>query len=232
MMRSRMASARVGLADQVVPAVDRDLAGDQRGAAAVAVLDDLQHVVALLGAERLETPIVEDQQLDAAEGAHQAGIAAIAARQREIAEHPRDALVEHRAVVAARLVAERAGEPAFADAGGPFDDQVLRLVDPAAGDQCLEQGAVETAGGAIIDVLDGGLMAQPGKAQPAAQPTFVAFGGFAVEQQSEPFGMRQRGAGRVRLELGEGARHAGQAELVELFEGGMGQHVQSPNQLW
>ena len=48
-------------ADQVMPAVDRDLAGDQRGTAAVAVLDDLQHVVALLGAERFEAPIVEDQ---------------------------------------------------------------------------------------------------------------------------------------------------------------------------
>jgi hypothetical protein len=48
-------------------------------------------------------------------------------------------------------VVERAGEPAFADAGRPFDDQVLRLVDPAASDQCLEQCAVEPAGGAVID---------------------------------------------------------------------------------
>src|SRR6266478_8627828 len=38
-----------GLADQVVPAVDRDLAGDQGGAATVAFFDDFQHVVALLG---------------------------------------------------------------------------------------------------------------------------------------------------------------------------------------
>src|SRR5947209_4667659 len=52
-----------GLADQVVPAVDRDLAGDQRGAAAVAFFDDFQHVVALLGPKRLEAPIVEDQEL-------------------------------------------------------------------------------------------------------------------------------------------------------------------------
>jgi hypothetical protein len=46
-----------GLADQVVPAVDRDLAGDQGGAAAVAFFDDFQHVVALLGPKRLEAPI-------------------------------------------------------------------------------------------------------------------------------------------------------------------------------
>src|SRR5580704_15279475 len=45
-----------GLADQVVPAVDRDLAGDQRGAASVAIFDDFQHVVALLRPQRLETP--------------------------------------------------------------------------------------------------------------------------------------------------------------------------------
>src|SRR5215472_7424780 len=70
-------------ADQIVPAVDRDLAGDQRGAAAVAVLDDLQQVVTLLGTEWLKTPVVEDQELDAAEGTHQA-VTAVAARQCEI----------------------------------------------------------------------------------------------------------------------------------------------------
>jgi hypothetical protein len=71
-------------------------------------------------------------------------------------------------------------------------------------------------------------MAQPGKAQPAAQPPFVAFGGFAVEQQGEPFGVRQRGAGRVGLQLGEGARHADEAELMQLFDGRMRQQFHSP----
>src|ERR1700730_19331392 len=88
---------RSSLSDQGVPAVDRDLAGDQGGAAAIAVLDDFEHVMTLLGPERLEAPIVEDQQLDAAEGAHQSRVAAIAAREREIAEHPRHTLIEDRA---------------------------------------------------------------------------------------------------------------------------------------
>ena len=148
-----------GIPDQGMPAVHRDLAGDQSGAAAVAVFDDFKHVAALLGAERFEAPIIEDQQLDAAEGAHQPGIAAVAAGQREVGEQLWDALIEHRAVVAARLVAEGTSQPAFADPGRPFDNQVLRLVDPATGDQGLEQRSVETAGGAIIDVLDGRLMA-------------------------------------------------------------------------
>ena len=53
-----------------------------------------------------------------------------------------------------------------------------------AGDQALEQRAVEAARGAIVDVLDGGLVAQPGIAQPGAQPSVVALGRLAIEQQS------------------------------------------------
>src|SRR3954453_22673158 len=67
--------------DQVVPAVDGELAGDQRGAAAVAVLDQFQQVAPLLWPERLEPPVVEDEQLHCAERAHQPGMPAIAASQ-------------------------------------------------------------------------------------------------------------------------------------------------------
>jgi hypothetical protein len=43
-------------------------------------------------------------------------------------------------------------------------------VDPFAFGQLLEQGAVETAGIAIINVFDAGLLAQFGVAEPACQP--------------------------------------------------------------
>ena len=56
-----------GISDQGMPAVHRDLAGDQGGAAAVAVFDDFEHVAALLGAERFEAPIIEDEKICAAE---------------------------------------------------------------------------------------------------------------------------------------------------------------------
>ena len=41
-----------------MPAVHRDLAGDQGGAAAVSVFDDFQHVMTLLGPERLEATLL------------------------------------------------------------------------------------------------------------------------------------------------------------------------------
>ena len=46
------------LADDVVPSVDRDLAGEI-GAVAAALLDDLQQVASLVGRERFEAPVVE-----------------------------------------------------------------------------------------------------------------------------------------------------------------------------
>ena len=39
---------------------------------------DIEHVVTLVRSERLEAPIIEDQQLDAAEGAHQTRISPVA----------------------------------------------------------------------------------------------------------------------------------------------------------
>lgn len=52
---------RGGHADQRVPLIDGELAGDDGGAAAVAVLQDLQEVVAGRGIERLEAPVVKSR---------------------------------------------------------------------------------------------------------------------------------------------------------------------------
>ena len=100
-----------GITDHLVPSVDRDLAGEDGRTAAVALFEDFVEVAAGAGVERIETPIVEDEELGASESAHDAGIAPVAARQREIGEQLGDALVEHRAVVAAGLLAESTGKP-------------------------------------------------------------------------------------------------------------------------
>ena len=58
-------------------------------------------------------------------------------------------------------MAERAGEPALADAGGAADHQIVVRVDQGAVRELVEQRAIEAARGAIVDVLDRGVMAQP-----------------------------------------------------------------------
>src|SRR2546430_11765074 len=60
-----------GIANDLMPAIDRDLAGDQQGSPVVAIIDDLEQIAALLGIERLRPPIVDDQQAGAFERAHQ-----------------------------------------------------------------------------------------------------------------------------------------------------------------
>ncbi len=134
------------VADYLVPFVDRDLAGQDCRAATIAFFEDLVEIAAGAGVERFEPPIVEDQELDAIEAAHDAGITSVATRQGEIGEELGDTLIEHRAVVAAGLVAEGTGKPTFADAGWPAQDQIVVRVDPFAGGEFVEQRAIEARG--------------------------------------------------------------------------------------
>ena len=55
------------IADDLVPDRYWQLAGDDRRAAAVTLLEDFEQVVTGVGIKRLKPPVVEDQQLDAAE---------------------------------------------------------------------------------------------------------------------------------------------------------------------
>jgi hypothetical protein len=100
-----------------VPFVDRNLAGQDGRAPSIAFFEDLVEVAAGAGIERIEAPIIENEELGAGEGSHDAGMAAVAAGQRQIGEQLWDALIEDRTVIAACFVAEGAGQPTFADAG-------------------------------------------------------------------------------------------------------------------
>jgi hypothetical protein len=108
------------VADDLVPFVDRDLAGQDGRAAAVAFFEDLVEIAAGAGVERIETPIIEDQELRAIEAAQDAGVTAIAASQCEIGEELGDPLIEHRAVIAAEAMGRRRGEtPSAPKRDGP-----------------------------------------------------------------------------------------------------------------
>jgi len=94
-------------------------------------------------------------------------------------------------------------------------------VDPGTLGELLEQCVVEAARGTVIDILDGGLMAQPGIAQAGEQAPVTSVAGLLVEQQGEPLGMGQRGGFSGCFELSEGLGHAVESELMQEIEGGM-----------
>ena len=82
------------------------------------ILHDLQEVAPLLGGHGSKSPVVEDQKFDARQALEEPRVMAVAACQRERIEEPRLALIEDGAVIPTGLVAERAGNPTLADAGG------------------------------------------------------------------------------------------------------------------
>ncbi|MGY3506818.1 hypothetical protein ACVWYJ_007492 [Bradyrhizobium sp. USDA 4471] len=58
-----------GISNEQMPLVHGELAGDDGGAMTVAIFEDFQEVVTGAGIERLEPPIIEDQQIDTAKAA-------------------------------------------------------------------------------------------------------------------------------------------------------------------
>jgi hypothetical protein len=71
-------------------------------------------------------------------------------------------------------VAERRRQPALADAGRTDERQIIVGFDPFAFGELLKERAVETARAAIVDVLDGRLLAQFGVAQSGVEPLVAA----------------------------------------------------------
>ena len=55
-----------GIADELIPAIDWKLAGDDERAGVVAILRDLEQVALLVGQQRFRSPIVKDEEVDAA----------------------------------------------------------------------------------------------------------------------------------------------------------------------
>src|SRR5437660_12848646 len=72
-------------------------------------------------------------------------------------------MIWHRSIVAAGFVAERAGKPTLAQAACACDQHVLMAVDPVAADEPGEDGAVDAARGAQIDILHACALAQRGE---------------------------------------------------------------------
>src|SRR5664280_180900 len=183
--------AEGGVADNFVPMFDGDLAGNDGRSATVAIIKDLQKVAPFGRIENRKAPVIEYQELNAAEGFEQAAISAVAASKSERLEQARDTMILDRTIVAAGLVAEGAGNPALAQAGCPCDEQVLIAADPVADDESGEDGAVDTAWRAQIDVFHACALAQRGELEAGRETFGVALGGFAIDQQPDALLERQ-----------------------------------------
>ena len=106
-----------GVGQIFVPLVRRQLAGDDGGARGGAVFEDLEQIPPVLIAERPESPIVEDEDVDACEAGEETDVTAVGVREREFFAEPRDAPIERAVALPTRLLGEGTGEIGLAGAG-------------------------------------------------------------------------------------------------------------------
>jgi hypothetical protein len=99
-----------GISDDFMPVIGGDLAGEQSPTATVAVVEDLQEIVAGQIIEGSEPPVVEDKEVSSCEALEEPGPGSIAPGELELIEKPGQAVVADAESVTTRLMAEGTGE--------------------------------------------------------------------------------------------------------------------------
>ena len=99
---------------------------------------------------------------------------------------------------------------------------VLRPVRLGEGE---DLGAVQAAGVAEVDVLDGGRGAELGCFQAAFQPPVVPFGELAVDEQAEALLEAEPGVGGLLVLVGQGGGHGVEPQGLQSLDGGVQQHL-------
>ena len=94
-----------------MPVSNRELAGNQRRAAPVTIIDELQQVEALGRSLGVKAEVVEDQQLSFGERGQPFVIRAVAAGDAQCLQQASHAFIAHRKPLTTGLLTEGAGEP-------------------------------------------------------------------------------------------------------------------------
>ena len=149
--------------------------------ASVSVFEDLQQIMASGIIERLETPVIEDQELRPRDGAHDTGVATVAACCREVGEELGHTLIEDGAIVAAGAVANGGRQPTLSHPGRPGEDQIVMGSDEGAAAELLEEGPVEPSRCLVIDIFSDGLMAELGVSKSGSETLVAAMGDLRVQ---------------------------------------------------
>jgi len=97
------------VADEAVPAVDRELADDHRRAAFVAVLEDFEQVAALFVVHGGKAEVIEDDEVEARELGEELAVTAVALGDGEFTEQSGQAQVADGVAIPTGLVGQRAG---------------------------------------------------------------------------------------------------------------------------
>ena len=107
---------------------------------------------------------------------------------------------------------------------GPVMSRFLLAADPVTIDELGEEGALDAARRAQIDILDDCGLAQASELQARDEPFVVPLGDLAIDHQAEPLLEGERGDIGLALLIVEGFGHAGEPEGGEAFMGVVDEH--------
>lgn len=198
-----------GIAEVGVPAIDGELAGDEGGAFVVTILQEFEQITLMRIGKRGESEVIDDQELGLGEVLEQETFLAQRIGFGEFLDKAWQAQIAHTDLVLAGVMGERAGEIAFANAGGSNDQHIEALFDPTEVGELRQNTFVQAAWSALIDVFEAGvLLRQFGPTQTLCIAIVGALQLLMIEQQGEAFVEAQisdRGLCLLSLEC---ARHA------------------------
>ena len=217
-----------GVGDGFVPGGHRELTGDDGGACAVAVVEDLQELVVLAILDLGHTPVVDEEESSLGDFLKQAREAAVCLGQGEAAEEFGCIEVDRPVALPTRLVCQGAGHKGLAASSGACDDDVLVVGDPVAGGEMLYLGTPESPAVPEVEVLDGGGLFQPGVCQPGCQGPVLLPYPLAFDQHGEAFLEAELGNSGTGPLLLVGFGHAVEFHLIELCHGRFIQHLCMP----
>jgi len=95
-----------GIAHGLMPFIDGDLSGDERGADAVAIFEKLEEIETLLVIEPFEPPVVEDDEIGFRRGRDEPPVGAVVLGGRELSQEGGHSSVEDRVAFHACPVAQ------------------------------------------------------------------------------------------------------------------------------
>ena len=135
-----------GIGDDFVPLLDRIVAGNEGRAIAAAVVDDLEEIAVLTGADGGDAQIVDDEHAGFLNALEQLGQAAVGVSLLEGAEELGSGKLGRSEAIPAGLDTEGAAQVGLADSGRTDDQAVAMVLHPFARADLLDVSPFVSSG--------------------------------------------------------------------------------------
>jgi hypothetical protein len=176
-----------GISDLGMPFIHQELSGHEGGTESMTVFEEFQEVPALFIGQGGQTPVVQDDKIGFSQGGQELGVAPVAFGDLEVLEEAGETEIADRVSLATGLVGQCTGQEGFPTSGGAGNEKIVVLIHPVAGSQLGDQGFVQAAGVAEVDILQSRGLPQAGLTETGFQPAIFPVGHFPIYEQSQAF---------------------------------------------